>query len=91
MQFFFFIRFFQLVIMSLKEVLLRVCVMYVLIVSFGVKMGQFLVNMGKNSKMRISNFFYTICLLKETSPKFLKILQETNFDMDFQKINIRDR
>jgi hypothetical protein len=31
-----------------------------------------------------------ICLLKKTYPKFLKIIQETNFDMGFQKINIRE-
>jgi hypothetical protein len=32
-----------------------------------------------------------ICLSKKTYPKFLRIIQETNFDMGFQKINIRDR
>ena len=29
--------------------------------------------------------------IKEACPKILKIIQETNFDMGFQKINIRDR
>ena len=37
---------------------------------------------GKNAKMRIS---LSAC------PKFLKIKQETNFDMGFQRIDIRDR
>jgi hypothetical protein len=35
--------------------------------------------------------FSNICLLKKTYPKFLKIIQETKFDMGFEEINIRDR
>ena len=43
--------------------------------------------------MQIENFdlFSNNCLFKEACQKILKIIQETNFDMGFQKINIRDR
>jgi D-alanyl-D-alanine carboxypeptidase len=37
--------------------------------------------MGKSAYMRITS------ALKKTYPKFLKIIQETDFDMGFQKIN----
>ena len=33
----------------------------------------------------------SLCQSVRECPKFLKIIQETNFDMGFQKINIRDR
>jgi hypothetical protein len=47
--------------------------------------------MGKSAYMSIYTLSSNICLLKKTYPEFLRILQETNFDMGFQKINIRDR
>jgi hypothetical protein len=57
------------------------------------EMGAFLVNRSKWEKMQNENFdlFSNNCLLKEACPEILKIIQETNFDMGFQKINIRDR
>jgi hypothetical protein len=41
--------------------------------------------MGKSAYMSIYTLSSNICLLKKIDPKFLKIIQETNFDMGFQK------
>ena len=46
---------------------------------------------GKKCKIENFNLFSNNCLLKKAYPKFLKIIQETNFDQGFQKINIGDR
>jgi len=39
----------------------------------------------------LNGLFSNNCLLKEASPKILKILLETNYDIGFQNITIRDR
>jgi hypothetical protein len=41
--------------------------------------------------MRIALFFSNYSLSKRTNPIFFRIIQDTNFDMGFQKINIIDR
>ncbi len=46
------------------------------------------VKLGKNENFTL---FSSFCLLNLACPKFLKIIQETNFDMGSQKIDIRDR
>ena len=54
-------------------------------------MSEFWVLNGKKCKNENYTLFSNDCLLNRAYPKFLKIIQETNFDMGFQKINIRDR
>jgi hypothetical protein len=40
--------------------------------------------------MLYTNRIINNCLLKKACLKFLKIIQETNFDTGFQKIDMRD-
>ena len=66
------------------------------IVRFGLKQRkwdhfQWTGQNGKKCKNENFDLISNNCLLKEGCPKILIIIQETNFDMGFQKINIRER